>query len=686
MINIKTVVIKNAGRFVGEHKIHLSDFSGLIQVNGKNTNTGGSSGSGKSTVFESIMYALGIGSVPSTILQSRLTKDSLEVTVIFDKDGEEYTVTRSKSDGLVFKTPTQSFTGSNKVAEEELQKTLSIPTDLVARVLHKKQKERGFFMSLTPKQTHAFLSTCLGLEEWTRKQARAQEELKIKILEKDALSITISNNKNLLNYVKQQTDQIVIPDGNPVELALNAQRLKTTSESLDNKIKELEAERSKEVSGVPNPVSENIKLPDTYHDIEKNIKQKRASMSLLRSEKQKKRIDSLNKIKTLESTITKAGIDSEALVSVEKELKTLKAEILKLRENICPTCTQPWENGHQNSKLNSAIDSYKKLMTKEEGLKQSILSAQDAPELLSKEKELLLTLEDESDITQIEAEIIADEAVCAKIQADFSKQLEEANQNNNKLMSEYIHSVSAINKKYDDLISPLKFDSDNKKSLSIKIESESKALKNSIDLAKTQKEKNLSEISRLSGLTEVLEKDLDALSNKIDLIEIASKSIESYINFSFQNSLSQIATRANDILSRVSNTATTTISFDAYKETKSGSIKEEVTILVHMDDELKVPLKSLSGGEETAIELAVDLAVIEMIEERAGIGFDLYILDEPFDGLDSVCKANCLEILSNSGLGKKIVIVDHSEETKEMVASKITAVREGQNSRIEVAS
>jgi DNA repair exonuclease SbcCD ATPase subunit len=183
-----------------------------------------------------------------------------------------------------------------------------------------------------------------------------------------------------------------------------------------------------------------------------------------------------------------------------------------------------------------------------------------------------------------------------------------------------------------------------------------------------------------------LEKDLDALSNKIDLIEIASKSIESYINFSFQNSLSQIATRANDILSRVSNTATTTISFDAYKETKSGSIKEEVTILVHMDDELKVPLKSLSGGEETAIELAVDLAVIEMIEERAGIGFDLYILDEPFDGLDSVCKANCLEILSNSGLGKKIVIVDHSEETKEMIASKITAVREGQNSRIEVAS
>lgn len=686
MINIKTVIIKNAGRFVGEHKINLSDFSGLIQVNGKNNNTGGSSGSGKSTVFESIMYALGIGSTPSTVLQSRLTKESLEVTVVFDKDSEEHTVTRSKSDGLTLKTPTQSFTGSNKVAEEELQKILSIPTDLIAKILHKKQKERGFFMALTPKQTHSFLSTCLGLEIWTKKQAKAQEDLKSETSKKESLITALLNNKNLLEYAKQQSQNIVVPEGNPEEMILNAKQLMESAELSIGRISFLEAQRKIEIEGVKLPTSEATKLPDTYHTLEKAIQEKKSKLSFIRSENQKKRISSLNQIKNLESAINKAELNATILDSTQKELKVLKAEILKLRENVCPTCTQPWENGHQNARLNSAIDSYKKLMAKEEELKQAIQSAENAPALLQAEKESLLALDDESEIQKLETEISKEETERFAIHAEFSRKLDEIQKNNSKLMSEYAQTVSDINKKYDESISPLKFDADNKKSLAIRLETEAKALFSSIALAKSQKEKSSEEVSRLLIATETIESDINTISNKIDLIEVASKSIESYINHSFQNSLAQIANRANDILSRVSNTATTTISFDSYKETKSGNIREEVTILVHMDDELKVPLKSLSGGEETAIELAVDLAVIEMIEQRAGMGFDLYILDEPFDGLDSVCKANCLEVLANSGIDKKIIIVDHSEETKEMVASKITAVREGQNSRIEVAS
>jgi DNA repair exonuclease SbcCD ATPase subunit len=448
----------------------------------------------------------------------------------------------------------------------------------------------------------------------------------------------------------------------------------------------LESQRKSEVGGVVLPTSEGVKLPENYYALEKVVQEKKLKLSSIRSENQKKRINSLNQIKNLESAINRAELNSSTLDSVQKELKSLKAEILKLRENVCPTCTQPWENGHQNTRLNSAIESYKKLMAKEEELKQLIQSAENAPALLLVEKESLLALDDESEIQGLELEITQIDTDRSGIHAEFSKRLDEIQKNNSKLMSEYTQTVSGINKKYDDLILPLKFDADNKKSLAVKLETEAKALSNSIALAKAQKAKSTEEIARLSILTESTQSEISSVSSKIDLIEVASKSIESYINHSFQNSLAQIANRANDILSRVSNTATTTISFDSYKETKSGNIKEEVTILVHMDDELKVPLKSLSGGEETAIELAVDLAVIEMIEQRAGMGFDLYILDEPFDGLDSVCKANCLEVLANSGIDKKIIIVDHSEETKEMVASKITAVREGQNSRIEVAS
>jgi ABC-type transport system involved in cytochrome bd biosynthesis fused ATPase/permease subunit len=71
-----------------------------------------------------------------------------------------------------------------------------------------------------------------------------------------------------------------------------------------------------------------------------------------------------------------------------------------------------------------------------------------------------------------------------------------------------------------------------------------------------------------------------------------------------------------------------------------------------------------------------------MIEERAGKGLDIFILDEPFDGLDSICREQCLQILQTHVSGKRIVIVDHSNETKELVHDRIIVVRDGQESRI----
>jgi DNA repair exonuclease SbcCD ATPase subunit len=128
---------------------------------------------------------------------------------------------------------------------------------------------------------------------------------------------------------------------------------------------------------------------------------------------------------------------------------------------------------------------------------------------------------------------------------------------------------------------------------------------------------------------------------------------------------------------------TACLTFEIFKETKSGSIKEEVSANLSMDNEESVPVKSLSGGERATIDLAVDLAVIDMIEERTGKGLNIFILDEPFDGLDSICKERCLAVLTNHGTNKKIGLVDHSNETKELVSSRVTVVRSGQESSIQ---
>ena len=684
MINIKNITIKNAGRFVGEHKVNLSSFSGLVQVNGKNLNTGGSSGSGKSTIFEAIMYALGVGSTPSTILQSRLTKDSLEVELVFEKEDGEYTVTRSKNGGLTFKTPTGTYSGSNKVAEEELQKSLAIPIDLVARVLHKKQKERGFFMSLTPKQTHSFLSNCLGLENWTKKQAKAQEDLKAVEARKASESASLLQKKSLFDYILQQpVPELPSEDPKPLERAI----LSLTSDisKLEISITELSASSNLRLSSISKPIPIFVESPKLIESLTEKIRVLNLEKTKISSDQQSKRIALLNNIKSLETAINKAKIDEASLEAVKKSLEILKPEIITLRKNICPTCTNPWEGGHQNSKLNSAIEEYKKLMTKEESLKASISSVESYPTVLEQEKNLLLETEDTSKQNDTLNTISSLENERNLSQATYLSQISESQEQNNKNNESYLLEKQSVEQKFREDSHPLAFDLENKKVFRSDLSYKSTSLKKSIEVATLAIEKHKTDLVSANKEVESLTAKLAVTELELEKIDIASKAIDSYINASFQDSLSQIATRANEILSRVPNTATTTISFDSYKETKSGNIKEEVSILVHMDDELKVPLKSLSGGEETAIELAVDLAVIEMIEERSGIGFSLYILDEPFDGLDAVCKANCLEILSSGGTRKNIFIVDHSDETKEMIPSKLTVVRDGQLSNIEAS-
>jgi DNA repair exonuclease SbcCD ATPase subunit len=130
--------------------------------------------------------------------------------------------------------------------------------------------------------------------------------------------------------------------------------------------------------------------------------------------------------------------------------------------------------------------------------------------------------------------------------------------------------------------------------------------------------------------------------------------------------------------------ATATISFDAFKQSKNGAIKEEIVPLISMDGEIGVPVKSLSGGERTAIDLAIDLAVIDMIESITGKGLDLFILDEPFNGLDHISIENCLEIIKNHDTNKRIIIVDHSSETKEMIGFRVVVERSGQESEIKI--
>jgi len=111
-------------------------------------------------------------------------------------------------------------------------------------------------------------------------------------------------------------------------------------------------------------------------------------------------------------------------------------------------------------------------------------------------------------------------------------------------------------------------------------------------------------------------------------------------------------------------------------------VKEEVNATLSMDGEPTVPIKSLSGGEGSATDLAVDLAVIDFIESRSGMGINIFILDEPFNGLGTVEIEMALDVLKNSNTNKKLIIVDHNPEVKQMVQSRLVVERTGLTSKV----
>ena len=128
--------------------------------------------------------------------------------------------------------------------------------------------------------------------------------------------------------------------------------------------------------------------------------------------------------------------------------------------------------------------------------------------------------------------------------------------------------------------------------------------------------------------------------------------------------------------------ANATIRLVGTKESNNGSIKEQVTAVLDSDGEIDIPIKSLSGGERSAVDLAIDLAVCQMIQEKANRGIDTLILDEPFNGFDSTGIANALEMLKTFAVDKRILIVEHDSVAKEFIQDRITVVRDGENSYI----
>ena len=102
-----------------------------------------------------------------------------------------------------------------------------------------------------------------------------------------------------------------------------------------------------------------------------------------------------------------------------------------------------------------------------------------------------------------------------------------------------------------------------------------------------------------------------------------------------------------------------------FKENKDKTVKAKISEVFTVGDSER-SVGSLSGGEFRALSLLVDFAIIKVLSAQYGIDVNPIILDEPFDGLDSLGRELIIDILHRMSNDRQIWVVDHASEAKSL--------------------
>lgn len=682
MLKLKTLELQAIGRFVNKQTIDFTALGALAQVDGLNNNTGGSSGSAKSTIFKALDYLFGVNSAPTTVLQSRYTKETMTVVGTFDYDGKDLIISRGKKLSVTING--EVTTGNSKLTEEKLDEIIGMPRDLFRQMLHKRQKEGGFFLKLTPKEIHEFLTDCLGLGDLRNKIDKLDGKIKELSAGKEvalnsllaaqaALQATQSASLAIGIAPVREVDQATIVDLKHKFDLVNAHFLKV-QEAQRGAGAELDKQRPQLVQKSWHGMPERVAL-------EKELKDIRDRAHKLELDEQNRQSGIKLQIETLKTEASSLNYDIQSGKAGRLEAAKLAGDIKKIRDALCPTCEQSWVTDAAKVKEKDILD---KLLHFKDLIGKGVQAEARQKELEEQTKTVMASLFVQEPAIPVELREREDELVSLigrskQDEHDFATQTHYINQ---VQLNSFSDQQKRLKEQQEQEIGQVRGQLEiNRRTLDtavMKFKSYEEAKNKFEQTSKILKEQESAIASKIGDLTSKVGK----LEQDLLVAEEIKRAIKTYTSCSFDDALRSIGDTATRIIRNIPNMANATIELEGTKETKEGKVKEEVNAVLSCDGEEGVPLKSLCGGEESAVDLAVDLAVIDFVENKANKGIDVFILDEPFTGMDTVIIEQALEVLKNANINKRLILVDHNPQVKEMMDSSILVIRDGLTSKI----
>jgi DNA repair exonuclease SbcCD ATPase subunit len=171
------------------------------------------------------------------------------------------------------------------------------------------------------------------------------------------------------------------------------------------------------------------------------------------------------------------------------------------------------------------------------------------------------------------------------------------------------------------------------------------------------------------------------LALESDLVALVG--YKGFLGAIFGDILAEIAAQTNDIIGQVANVKHLTIDFETEKEAvATGNVTSRITPVVYNRGRRVSFDAGISGGQQTSVELAIDLAVSNVVSSRRGVYPNFLILDESLHGLGGVDKESCIEMLQSVAGERLVLVVDHSPEFCNLFSQVIEVIQEDGQSRI----
>jgi DNA repair exonuclease SbcCD ATPase subunit len=641
--------------------------SGMTLIRGLNKDTGDSSASGKSSLVLALSYLFGGCPFPRTELQSWGSEEPILVGGILQTSSGEVVVERGSS-GLEVRIGGEVHKG--KAAESVLDKVFGMDAKTRALTTYRGQGQDGLFLSMSDADKKEFLTETLGLEIYEKISADAQQKAKI-------LKEQVTVLKGKLELAEENCKSLETP---PDISALNSEMARLSKSLSDtnaaiaaattekNKIK-VQVESEKEdvkarfiprLNEVNEKISATLRMAPALGDLEFRLAEARSELKRLQAE-EKKAVEDFHGIKAkLQSKIWDGTSAKKKAIELKSTLTLLKAKKVEILAAKCPTCKAPWLHGTENEleKINSEIESIK--LQGKECLQKAALGGEASTileGLLVSPTTTVDTGPVESKIRDIENQIKETRDSHKQIlDSEIAKLREESKIINQEYNNELITTAAGGTESIAQIEKQIRSGED----LVSQISSDIGIIRFQISSAEKTFARNL-QVKRIRDILSLEYSEVSAeMSAESDLSDLVGRT--GFLGVIFDEILDEISAATNDILAKVANVRHLTFGFVSEKESASGNSQRRISPVVVCGGKIVDFRSGLSGGMQSAVKLAVDLAVGEVIAKRRGSYPGWLVLDESFDGLGRVSKESCLEMLGSYAGDRLVLVIDHATE------------------------